>query len=83
MRSNSSFVGAKQTGCKHCARKKQEGGPDSLIDYKNIRLLQKCSTPQGKLFGRKRSGLCAYCQRTLKRAVKRARYIGMLSYVGH
>ena len=43
------------------------------VDYKDTRILQKLVTPQGKLFSRKRSGACAYCQRKLKIAVKRAR----------
>ena len=73
----------KPTGCKECKRRKSaSGGTLVVINYKNVRLLQKLSTPQGKLFGRKRSGLCAHCQRRLKRAVKRARFVGLLSYAG-
>ena len=75
---------AKQTGCKYCKRRTRDGDrKKDLIDHKNVRLLQKFSTPQGKLYGRKRSGLCAHCQRRLKRAVKRARFLGLISYVGH
>jgi small subunit ribosomal protein S18 len=53
-----------------------------LVDYKDVRLLQKLITPQGKLYSRKRSGACAYCQRRIKVAVKRARYLALLPYVG-
>ena len=37
---------------------------------------------QGKMFSRKRSGLCATYQRAVSAAVKRARFIGLLAYVG-
>jgi small subunit ribosomal protein S18 len=52
------------------------------IDYKDIATLQKLTTQQGKLFGRKRSGNCAKCQRKAKLAVKRARFLALLPYVG-
>jgi small subunit ribosomal protein S18 len=52
------------------------------IDYKDVRMLQKLSTPQGKLYSRKRSGTCASHQRRVKQAVKRARFMALLPYVG-
>jgi small subunit ribosomal protein S18 len=51
-------------------------------DYKNIRMLQKLCTAQGKLFSRKRSGNCAKHQRMFKRAAKRARFLALLPYIG-
>ncbi|HBI45592.1 MAG TPA: 30S ribosomal protein S18, partial [Planctomycetales bacterium] len=39
-------------------------------------------TSQGKLFSRKRSGNCAAFQRASKDAVKRARFMALLPYVG-
>ena len=54
----------------------------SMVDYKDIRTLQKLSTPQGKLYSRKRSGNCAKHQRQVKKAVKRARFMALLPYVG-
>ncbi len=53
-----------------------------LIDYKFLEPLQKVVTGQGKLFSRKRSGYCAKCQKMVKLAVKRARYMGLMPYVG-
>ena len=53
-----------------------------LVDYKDTRTLTKLVTPQGKLFSRKRSGACAYCQRRIQVAVKRARILGLLPFVG-
>jgi small subunit ribosomal protein S18 len=53
-----------------------------LVDYKDTRTLSKLVTPQGKLFSRKRSGACAYCQRRIQIAVKRARLLALLPFVG-
>ena len=52
------------------------------VDYKDVRTLSKLVTPQGKLFGRKRSGNCAKHQRKVKQAVKRARFLALMAYVG-
>lgn|GEM_PF-1587984 len=53
-----------------------------LVDYKDTRTLVKLVTPQGKLFSRKRSGACAFCQRRIQVAVKRARLLALLPFVG-
>jgi small subunit ribosomal protein S18 len=52
------------------------------VDYKDVTNLKKLITSQGKLFSRKRSGLCAAFQRATADAVKRARFMGLLPYVG-
>ena len=52
------------------------------VDYKDTRTLVKLITPQGKLFSRKRSGACAFCQRRIQTAVKRARILALLPFVG-
>ena len=52
------------------------------IDYKEVQTLQKLCTAQGKLFSRKRSGNCAHHQRKAKRAIKRARFMGLMPYIG-
>lgn len=51
------------------------------IDYKNVALLKRLTSAQGKLFGRKRTGLSAELQRKVARELKRARYIAMMPYV--
>lgn len=53
-----------------------------VVSYKDVRTLQKLITPQGKLYSRKRSGACAQCQRKIKKAVKRARFLALLPFVG-
>ena len=64
-----------QTQCRFCRDKVRE------IDYKDVGALQKLTTQQGKMFSRKRSGNCARHQRSACRAIKRARFIGLMPYV--
>jgi len=65
-----------QAKCRFCREKVKEA------DYKDLASLTKMTTQQGKLFSRKRSGNCAHHQRSVKRAVKYARFLGLLPYVG-
>lgn len=65
-----------QAKCRFCREN------NGQIDYKDIPVLQKLTTQQGKMFGRKRSGNCAKCQRAMKRAIKRARFMALMPYVG-
>jgi small subunit ribosomal protein S18 len=53
-----------------------------LFDYKNIPLLQRVTTQQGKLYSRKRAANTAAAQRHLKKHVKYARFLALLPYVG-
>jgi small subunit ribosomal protein S18 len=46
------------------------------------RFCTKVCTSQGKLFSRKRSGNCAAFQRAVKDAIKRARFMALMPYVG-
>ena len=65
-----------QAKCRFCRRKIDEA------DYKDIAILEKLTTQQGKLFSRKRSGNCARHQQSVKRAVKRARFMALMPFVG-
>ena len=51
------------------------------IDYKDTQTLLKLTTTRGKLLSRKRSGNCARHQRMAGRALKRARFLGLMPYV--
>ena len=53
-----------------------------FVDWKDVATLQRLCTGQGKLLGRKRSGSSAAFQRKVSLAVKRARYMGLLPFVG-
>lgn len=69
-----------KTRCRFCTK---EGCPrPAFVDYKDVASLKKLVSSQGKLFSRKRSGLCAAYQRAVAGAVKRARFIGLMPYVG-
>ncbi len=51
------------------------------IDYKNVKLLQKYTTEQGKIIPKRITGTCAKYQRQLSIAIKRARHMALLPYV--
>ena len=52
------------------------------IDYKEIRSLKFFTTERGKIIPSRISGTCAKHQRALTHAIKRARTIALLPYVG-
>ncbi len=52
----------------------------TFVDYKNSEDLRRYLTPNGKIQGRKRTGLNAREQRLLAQAIKRARYMGLLPF---
>lgn len=51
------------------------------VDYKNLPLLQRLISSQGKLYSRKRTGLSAPLQRRVVQALKQARFMGLLPFV--
>lgn len=53
----------------------------TYIDYKDTESLRKMVSGNGKIQSRKRTGANAMEQRMIARAIKRARYIGLLPYV--
>jgi len=52
-----------------------------FIDYKNVELMRKFLTPSGKIMAAKKSGVSRKSQRALSRAVKNARFMGLLPYI--
>ncbi|RPH93990.1 30S ribosomal protein S18 [candidate division KSB1 bacterium] len=50
------------------------------IDYKDVKLLQRFLTPQGKILPRRLTRLTNIQQRQLTRAVKKARHLAMIPY---
>jgi len=53
----------------------------TIANYKDVELLKKFVSEQGKILPRRVTGNCAKHQRTLAIAIKRAREIGLLPYV--
>ena len=53
-----------------------------IVDYKEVELLRKFLTASSKMMSRKRAGTSATEQRSVRLAVKRARFMALLPYVG-
>ena len=53
---------------------------DQKINYKEIKILRKFITEQGKIIPGHVTGVCARHQRHLGRAIKQARNIALLPY---
>lgn len=62
--------------CRFCADKTM------TIEYKDPKTLRYFITERGKIIPRRISGCCAKHQRALTHAIKRARTIALLPYVG-
>jgi small subunit ribosomal protein S18 len=62
--------------CRFCA------DTSLAIDYKDAKSLRYFITERGKIIPRRISGTCAKHQRSLTHAIKRARTIALLPFVG-
>ena len=51
------------------------------IDYKNVKMLQKFVTEQGKIIPKRITGTSSKYQRQLAVAIKRARHMALMPYV--
>ncbi|MES2503862.1 MAG: 30S ribosomal protein S18 [Myxococcota bacterium] len=51
------------------------------VDYHNTDVLRRFVSPEGKILPGRRSGLTSKNQRKVTQAIKKARLIGILSYV--
>jgi len=56
--------------------------PEQELDYKDVVLLEKCIGGQGQILSRRRTALSSKQQRALKKAIKRARHLALLPFVG-
>ncbi len=52
------------------------------VDYKDVELLKKLTNRQGKIIGRRKTGCTAVSQHAVSDAVKRARFMALMPYVG-
>jgi small subunit ribosomal protein S18 len=52
------------------------------IDYKDINRLKKCVSDRAKILPRRISGACAKHQRQITIAIKRARHVALMPYIG-
>lgn len=63
-------------------RPKKAARPEEPLDYKNVEYLAKFISPQGKIWSRKRTGFSGQDQRRLALAIKHARAMALLPFVG-
>lgn len=66
---------ARKKVCQFCVDRAE------FIDYKDVNKLKKCMTERSKILPRRVTGCCAYHQRELTTAIKRARQIALIPYV--
>ncbi len=66
----------KRSTCYFCEEKIEH------IDYKDIDTLKEFLTERGKIRSRRQTSTCAQHQRRLSQAVKRARHLALLPFVG-
>ncbi len=62
-------------------RRRIDGPRIELLNYKDVSTLSRFVTEQGKILPKRTTKVPARFQRTLGRAVKRARYLALLPYV--
>lgn len=61
--------------CRFCA------DPKLQVDYKEPKLLLPLTTDRGKIVPRRVTGTCAFHQRRVTEAIKRARILALLPFV--
>lgn len=59
--------------CQPCVDKKE-------LDYKDVDYLKKFLSERYMIEARRKSGMCAKCQRSLAKAVKKARHLALLPF---
>jgi small subunit ribosomal protein S18 len=69
------FFPPKKKFCRFCQRNIK------AIDYKSVEILKKYIPDRGKISPRRITGTCAFHQRKLSLAIKRARLMALLPYV--
>ena len=62
--------------CAFCSDK------NARIDWKQVEVLRRYVSDEGKIRPRRQTGVCAKHQRELARAVKRARHMALLPFSG-
>jgi small subunit ribosomal protein S18 len=52
------------------------------VDYKDVEFLRKLVNRHGRIVGRRKTGCSAASQHAVTQAIKRARFMALLPYVG-
>lgn len=66
---------ARKKVCQFCVDRAE------YIDYKDVAKLKKYMTERSKILPRRVTGCCAYHQRELTNAIKKARQVALVPYV--
>ena len=62
--------------------RRREVEPEEPLDYKNVAYLSKFVSPNGRILSRKRTAFSGQNQRKLARAIKNARIVGLMPFIG-
>lgn len=73
---DSSPFAKKKKACPFTAAKAKK------IDYKDLETLRQFITERGKIMPRRITGVSYFYQKILKKAIKQARYMALLPFVG-
>jgi small subunit ribosomal protein S18 len=68
--------GTRRKSCQYCRDKVDQ------VDYKDVGALRKFISDRGKIRSRRITGACRRHQKQIAKAVKRARELALLPYVG-
>ncbi len=71
----------KKPRCRFCPDGCSNSPRPVYVDYKDLRTLRSMIDREGHILPRRRTGNCAKYQRAVRRAVLRARFLGLLAYV--
>ncbi len=52
------------------------------VDYKDLDLLNRLTNRHGRIVGRRKTGCQAASQHAVARAIKRARFMALMPYIG-
>lgn len=53
----------------------------SHVDYKDLELLNKFRNQHGRIIARRHTGLSAKNQKKVEKAIKQARFLGLIAYI--
>ncbi len=54
--------------------------PSKTVNYKDVAVIGRFISERGKILGRRHTGLSAYNQRQVSKAIKRAQHLGLLPF---
>ena len=71
----------KKLRCRFCPNGCDNSPRPIYVDFKDLKTLRSMVNRNGNVISRRRTGNCAKYQRAVRRAILRARFMGLLPYV--